>query len=138
VSGKGIDVSMRIEGFDDLRETLKEVAPSQARSILRQAVQGVAAKARDMIKERVPVDQGDLKKSIRAIRKRATPDHPVSEVRGGFPMIMLEFGTSKMDAQPSVVPVAEQIRPKLAAIYREEFGKKLEKSLARKRKKEGG
>lgn len=129
-------VTMEVEGLDDLYETLTKVAPTQARSILRQTVHGLAGNVRDELKKVVKKKSGALAKSIRAYRLRGDgPDKPVSEVRGGSTapyMLMLEFGTSKTKAQPFITPTTERFRPQLAEHYRKEFGEKLAKSLARK------
>lgn len=46
-------------------------------------------------------------------------------------MLMLEFGTSRTRAQPFIVPTTEELRPKQAEIYREQFFAKLKKALER-------
>lgn len=129
-------VTMEIEGLDDLFETLRNVAPNRARSILRQTVHGLAGNVRDELKKAVKKDTGALAKSIKAYRLRGEgPDKPVSEVRGGSTapyMIMLEYGTSKTKAQPFIVPTTERFKPQLAEHYRKEFAEKFAKSLARK------
>lgn len=132
--------SMQIDGLDELRGMLTDVAPREANNILRATVHGLAGRVRDELKRRVPKDTRALEQSLKAVRRRGKPNFPVSEVRGGGGapyMLMQEFGTSKMKAQPFIVPGVESIRPDVPGIYREEFGKKLEKSLARQAKKRG-
>jgi HK97 gp10 family phage protein len=129
---------LQVEGLDDLKDMLNNIAPSTARSILRQAVHGIAGDVRDRLKARVKKRSGRLAKTIFAVRRSGTPDHPVSEVRGGGDapyMLMLEFGTKRTKAQPFIIPTVSEFTPKLGEIYREQFGKKLEKSLARMAKK---
>lgn len=132
-------ITMQVEGLDELYDNLTNVAPSQARSILRQAVHGLAAEVRDELKRVVKKDSGQLAKSIKAYRLRGDgPDKPVSEVRGGSTapyMLMLEFGTSKTKAQPFITPTAERFRPQLSEHYRKEFAEKFAKSIARAAKK---
>ncbi len=130
--------SIQIEGLEDLREMLGDIAPREANNILRNAVHGLAGQVRDVMKTNVKVDTGDLRKSIRAVRRRGKPNFPISDVRVGATApygLMLEFGTVKTPAQPYIVPTVEQMRPKVPAIYREEFGEKLEKALAKRAKK---
>lgn len=129
--------SMHVEGLEELRETLTDLAPREANNILRNTVNGVAARVRDEMKRNVAKDSRDLEKSIKVVRRRGKPNFPISEVRMGATApygLMLEFGTSKTKAQPFVVPSVESLRPHMAEIYREEFGKKLEKALAKRRK----
>jgi HK97 gp10 family phage protein len=131
-------VSITVEGVDELKDTLANLAPSTARSILRQTVHGIAGDIRDRLKARVKHRSGDLAKSIKAVRRSGSPDNPVSEVRGGSSapyMLMLEFGTKRTKAQPFITPTVNEVAPKLTEIYREQFAKKLEKSLARMARK---
>lgn len=133
--------SMQFVGLEELRETLTEVAPREANNILRNTVHAVAGVVRDRMKVKVVKDTRDLEKSIYTIRRRGKPNFPVSEVRmRATPHshgLMLEFGTSKTRAQPFIVPTVEELRPDSTRIYREEFGKKLEKSLAKSARKVG-
>lgn len=132
-------VTFEVDGFEDLYETLTQVAPTRARSILRQTVHGLAGEVRDALKRNVKKDSGQLAKSIKAYRMRGEgPDQHVSEVRGGSSapyMLMLEFGTSKTKAQPFIVPTTENLRPQLPEIYRKEFAEKFAKSLERATKR---
>lgn len=130
-------VSLRVEGLDDLMETLKNTAPREANNILRAAVHGIAGQVRDQMKRVVAVDTGEVRRGIYALRRKGKPGAPVSDVRirGTDHALMLEHGTSRTKAQPFIVPTVEGVRPKLPATYREQFGKKLEKSLARRAKK---
>lgn len=130
--------TMQITGLEELRETLTNTAPREANNILRNTVHGLAGVVRDELKAAVAKDTRALEKSIKAVRRRGKPNFPVSEVRGGGTapyMLMLEFGTSKTKAQPFIVPTTEQMRPQVPSIYREQFGKKLEASLAKRAKK---
>lgn len=131
--------SMQIDGLEELREMLTEIAPREANNILRATVHGLAGKVRDRMKTRVKRRSGDLAKSIKAVRRRGKPNFPVSEVRmmaTPHPHgLMLEFGTVKTKAQPFIVPTVEAMRSSVPQIYREEFGKKLEKALERRAKK---
>lgn len=122
----------------DLRKMLSDLAPNEARNILRATVHGVAGQVRDELKRRIPKDSRAGEKSIKAVRRRGEPDHPVSDVRGGDTapyLLMLEYGTSKTRAQPFITPTVESTRPDLARIYREQFLEKLKESLARRAKR---
>lgn len=130
--------SMQFEGFEELRETLRETAPREANNILRNAVHGVAGRVRDRMRQLVKKLTRALEKSIYALRRRGKPNFPISEVRmRGTPHshgLMLEFGTSRTKPQSFIVPTVEELRPQMPDIYRETFGKKLEKSLAKRGK----
>lgn len=133
-----------IEGLEDLKGTFKLEAPREARQLARTVQFGVAQMVRNVIRQNAPKDTRNLEKGIVAVRRRGTPDVPVSEVmatwgkgqkHNAFYWHMVEWGTSKTDAQPFVTPSVEQVRPDLPAIYREQFGKKYERLLARRAKK---
>jgi HK97 gp10 family phage protein len=130
--------SMQVDGLEELRETLKDIAPREANNILRNTVHGLAGRVRDEMKTRVPVDSGDLKKSIMAIRRRGKPNFPISEVRVGAKApygLMVEWGTSRTPAQPYIVPTVESLRPSIPQIYRDEFAAKFEAAMLRKAKR---
>jgi HK97 gp10 family phage protein len=131
------NISMQIFGIEDLKKMLKDYAPNEARNILRQTVHGLAGKTRDVLKRRVKKRYRRLQRSIKAVRRRSKNFEHVSEVRGGRTApygFMLEYGTSKTRAQPFITPGVEELRPKMAQIYRDEFGKQLERVLKRRAK----
>jgi HK97 gp10 family phage protein len=130
--------SIAVEGLDELRETLSDIAPREVNNILRAAVHGLAGVIRDAMRQAVKKRTGRLGKTIVAVRRRGGPNFPVSEVRVGHRApygLMLEFGTSRTRAQPYILPTVERARPALPETYREQFGKKLEANLARRAKK---
>lgn len=131
--------SMQIEGLEELKETLLEVSPREANNILRATVHGLAGRVRDVMKTRVKVDQGEVRDGIYALRRRGKQNFPVSEVRirNTDHALMLEFGTSKTRPQPYIVPTVEGLRGQVPGMYREEFGKKFEKAMARRNKRLG-
>lgn len=139
VSGAlGRQTAMQIEGLDELRGILGDVAPREARNITRNAVNRLAGRVRDELKRAVPKDSRALEKSIKVVRRRGKPGFPISDVRGGATapyMIMTEFGTSRTKAQPFIVPTVESMRGDIPQFYREEVGKALERALAKRAKK---
>lgn len=130
--------TMEMTGLDELRETLTDVAPREANNILRATVHGIAGLVRDAMKARVTKLTGALAQSIKAVRRRSpAPNVHVSDVRVGGTApygLMLEWGTSKTKAQPYIVPTVEQVRPTMPRLYKEEFGEKFEKAMARRKK----
>jgi len=129
--------SMELTGMEELGEQFTTNGPREARNIARAAVHALAGRARDVLKRRVAKRSKALAKSIKAVRRRGKPDFPISEVRVGHDApygLMLEFGTSDTRAQPYIVPGVEELRPQMAQHYRDEFGAKYEKAMARKAK----
>lgn len=132
-----LNIKVSIGGLAELRDMLTDVAPKEANNILRSTVHGLAGQVRDRMKQRVKKRSRSLEKSIKAVRRRAKEYEHISDVRGGRGApygFMLEFGTVHTPAQPFIVPTVEEMRPNMARHYREEFGKQLERVLARRAK----
>lgn len=102
------DVSELRQLAKDLRKAAQE-APKKASRVVRKALFDIEAWAKVV----VPVDTGTLKNSIGV---EVDPDElggvvgPTAHY-GGY----VEFGTSKMAAQPYMNPAADRILPKMAA-----------------------
>lgn len=133
---------VKIHGLSDLQKTLNTLMPREATNVLRRTTYGIATKVRDQVKERAPVQSGALKRSIKAKRNKGTKTNISASVIAdksggrsgrGYHWHFLEFGTVKMSAQPFINPTVEQMRPQIPGIYREEFGKQLEKQLAKRK-----
>jgi HK97 gp10 family phage protein len=130
--------SVKLQGLTELRKTLSEDLPRESYNAARRATQEIANLVRDEIRPAAPVDTGNLAKSIRAKRTQGTKERPVSKVYAdadAFYWKFVEYGTMAQPAHPFVLPVVERMRPMLPELYREKFGKQLEKGLAKKRAK---
>lgn len=137
---------MKLEGLDELHVTLKDFAPNEARNLLRATVHGVAGEVRDRLRRRAPKKSGTLSKAFRADRLKSDRDNPQSAVNvthgkgekyDAFYWHMVEHGTVNADASPFIGPTVEEMRPDLPGVYRQEFGEKYEKALAKRAKKGG-
>lgn len=135
---------VRIEGMDELKAKLTDVLPREARNILRRTTLKIASDVRDKVRQRSPVDTGNLKRSIKSKRDKGTPTNITSSVYvdrsggksgKGYHYHFVEFGTVKMPAQPFIVPTVEEMRPSLSEEYRKEFGAQFEKELQKRAKK---
>ena len=131
---------IQIDGLDEFHSMLREVMPHQARNILRATVQGVASDVAKQMRKRAPKNEGDLRKAIKAKRRRGSPDEIVSEVRiehgkgaknNAWYWHFVEFGTTYTAGTPFIIPTVENMSPQIPAIFREQFGKKYEQALAR-------
>lgn len=139
--------TIQIDGLDEIREQLKDVGIREGRNLMRATIRAVAVKVQKAAIDKAPVDEGNLKRSLKVRARRSHPDAPVFEVWAGstggakfdaFYWRFVEYGTSGKTAQPArpfIRPAVEEIRAQLPGILRQEFGKKWEKALARKRKK---
>ena len=139
--------TITIDGLDEIREQLKDVGVREGRNLMRATIRAIAVRIQKSAKQKAPVDSGDMKASIKLRPRKSHPDAPVFEVWAGsskgakfdaFYWRFVEYGTSGKTAQPErpfIRPAVEEVRAALPGILRDEFGKKWEKALARKRKK---
>ncbi|TLP41040.1 HK97-gp10 family putative phage morphogenesis protein [Arcobacter arenosus] len=100
---------------DDLLEALKQFPQNIQKNVLNGALRAGCKPILDAAKENVPKDTGNLKKSLGIIKRRSRDKSKVrfsvTPRRGGkydgFYAHMIEFGTSKMSAQPFMRPAFE-------------------------------
>lgn len=134
-------VDMQLRGVEDVDRLLSQVAPRQAKNIMRATVHGIAGEIRDDARDRAPSDGPPvvLKKNIRAKRERGLPGYVESTVRvapKAFYWKFLELGTVKMAARPFFGPAVQAYRA-TQAIFLRQFVTKFEAALARARKRQG-
>jgi HK97 gp10 family phage protein len=98
-------------------------------------------------KKRVPSDTGNLKRAIKAKRRRGKPGQPVSDVivetgktakNDGWYWRFVEFGTGGPVPQPEkpfLRPAKDLIQSNIPKIAEEQFIKKLSAAVKREQKK---
>lgn len=138
-------MTMKVIGIEEVDKILSDIAPRHANNLMKATIHGVAGEIRDNAKKEAPKDEGTLKRAIKAKRRRGLPGKPLSEVRvehgndarhDAFYWRFLEYGTVNHEAVPFISPAIEAVRADMVNIIRAQFGKKLEKALARERKKQ--
>lgn len=113
------DEVAKVTGLKEIKEKLSKLPEKIQRNILRTAIHAAASELRDAAREEAPVKTGELKKSIKAIRKRGTKVEVQSNVNvGAFYGLMVEKGhvLAKRNAQGKVegighVPAHPFLRP---------------------------
>lgn len=138
---------LEVEGIEDINRILGELTPKFAGNLSRAFVHGLASEVTKEAKKRVPKRTGTLKKSIKAKRKRSTPDKPISDVvveqgksakNDGFYWFFVEYGTGgpvPQPEQPFLRPARDLIEANLPKITEEQFTKKLNALIKREQKK---
>lgn len=139
---------LTVQGLKDVEKTLGVLAPRESRNLSRRLVVRIAALVRNDVRaaarEVVQRRTGNLFKAIRSKRERGKPDVFEASVTinlkpGGGPIAphwhFIEFGTVKQKATPFIAPTVKAWEPKLPRVYREEFGKQLERQLAKRSKR---
>ncbi len=139
--------ALTVQGLPELEKTLGVLAPRESRNLTRRVVvrlarlvrDDVRAAARSVVKRRT----GSLFKAIRSKRERSQPDVFEASVTihlkiGGGPTAphwhLIEFGTVNQKPRPFIFPTVKEWVPKLPRVYREEFGRQLERQLAKREK----
>lgn len=100
------ELQIRFNNLDQIREDMR----SKAGLVIRKAALDIEAQA----KANAPVDTGALKNSIIATKDPSKPftwQVAVGVEYGPF----VEYGTTKMVAQPFLTPAVEAVRPALLA-----------------------
>lgn len=131
-----------IRGAQDVIDALVDMTPREANNLMRSTVHAMAGEIRNDMRRTAPDDpstkKNDLKRSISSKRERSKPMTPLSTVRiakRAFHWLFLEYGTSKMRAQPFIMPATERFRVRTMDSFLMQFGKKLEAAWKRRRKR---
>lgn len=126
----------KIHGLQELDKQLRELEPKLAKKVTRKALRDAAKLTAAKAKELVPVDEGDLRDSIR-VKSGKSRKGTVSVIvttsasdnifsgeayHGGF----IEFGTSKMEAKPFLRPALEQSAAAATALIRDRLAAGIE------------
>lgn len=134
---------------------VETLAPRQAKQVARSAVHSVAGKVRDSMKKKVCSQaQGDgtwtktIAKALKTKRRRGSPSEAVSDVRIQhgkgvkndaffWHWVEFEYGGVARNATPFIRPTVDAFESQIPTLFRIEFGKKLEKKLAKIAQRQG-
>lgn len=139
------DRQIHLEGLQELDQMATRIAPRVAHRLARATVHKIAGEVRKRMRQKAPKDDGTLRKSIHTQRRRGTPTEAVSDVRishgqnvkhDAWYWRFVEFGTVLRAGQPFVQPTIDEMTPKIPQLYREEFGRRLERELEREHRKQ--
>ena len=126
-----------VQGISELRRALVDVLPKKVRANLEVAMTEGAALIAAGARLRVPVDMGDLRKSIRvsniytskrgALVIRISAGEPTPD--GYNTARLVEFGTKDMVAQPFMLPSQRANRKRAERRMRKEMVDAIKESL---------
>lgn len=119
-------MGMRLEGMSELLNSVSQLGLAIDEQLTNKAVTAGAVYLRDKVKETVPVRTGNLKANIiHSTAKNGKVDVGPDQQGDAFYGHMLEYGTSKMAAQPFMQPSLErnksQIEKEMADVIRNEL-----------------
>ena len=137
--------AVEVIGADELAKVLGEFAPRVASNLGRAVIHGIASEIAKRAKSNVPVRTGNLKKAIKAKRRRSKPSKPVSDVistegrkakHDGFYWRFVEFGTSTgLTERPFMRPARDAVNADMPRIMEQQFKKKLVAAVNREKKR---
>jgi HK97 gp10 family phage protein len=105
-------IHVTVKGFDELAERLQGLGPEIAAEA-REEVQMSALEIESRAKELSPVDTGRLRSSIRTEVGAAPEEISATVFTDVDYAIFVELGTSRAEAQPFLVPAAEEVAPQM-------------------------
>ncbi len=130
-------ISADVTGTDALLKALKQFPENIQKNVMTGAVRAAAKPIIDDARANVPVDSGNLKKSIGVVKRKSddkTKIHfSVTPRKGGkndgFYGHMIEFGTSKMAAQPFMRPAFEKQDQQSIEAAKKYMAKRIDKEI---------
>jgi hypothetical protein len=125
-----------IRGIEDVNRVLQEIAPREAKNLMRATVHDIAGQLAKDARELSPDDTGLLDESIKHKRARGTREKVQSDVvvgRKAFYWRFLEMGRGPDRVEHAFfLRSLQAIRGRLATTYVQVFADKLTSRLARK------
>ena len=135
--------SVTITGIEDVKATLLEMAPNEARNIMRATVMELAKGLAADAKQNAPRDEGDVADGIGYKRARSKRDVLKAEVVANtngtsFHWRFREYGQGPDGREDAFFLKALQAaEAEIGARYLKAYAEKLTKALARKAKRGG-
>lgn len=139
---------LKLAGFKELADALRELGPRVARNALRRAVAAAATEIRNEARSRAPKDTGEMAKDIMVKRERDTKGGMSAKYsvfvltgkksrmkgkrrdvsRDSFYWRFVEFGTSKMAAKPFLRPAFESRKEEAVKVIGEKLDEGIQKA----------
>lgn len=131
-------MSTEIKGLEELISKLNGLPDKLETKVVRSAVRKGAILVRDKAREKVPVDTGTLKKSIKVRNNRSGKGiisfkiGPTSDKKRGTDIFygrFVEFGTSKMAAKPFMRPALDESENEVLDVVINDIKLKLDEEI---------
>lgn len=131
----GIKVS--ISGADQVRDILRNIAPNEAKNLMRATVVDMAKQAARDARENAPKDSGNLASAIGHKRDRGTRgtvSASVGVAKSAFYWRFLEYGDGPDNVEHAMfLKAAKTLEAEMERLFLASFGAKLEARLVRAR-----
>lgn len=128
-------IQTELRGVEDVTAMLMTFAPKDAINLMRSTNHGMAGYLRDEIKAIAPRDDGDMRKSVKAKRRRMEGGMVRSDViieQDAFYWRFVHDGTIYMMGNPFITRAVEDFRANALQSFLDQFVKKLTAGLKRR------
>jgi len=134
-----MSINVSIDGLNEVKKSLSVLPLKIQKNILTSGIRAVASTFQKEAKRNVPVDSGDLRRSIK-VAKRRTKDGSTkfsvgisSKKYNVYYGHMIEFGTKKAKAEPFMRPAYEQNKTKAVQSIVTKMRSRLDKEIEKAR-----
>lgn len=135
-------ITSNVQGVDELLESLKQFPQNIQKNVITGAIRAGCKPILQAAKANVPTDSGNLKKSLGIVKRRSKDKtkvrFSVTPRRGGkfngFYAHMIEFGTSKMSAQPFMRPAFDNQDNQSIEEAKKYLAKRIDKEIEKARR----
>lgn len=126
------EVDIELTGMEELEKVLRQMPDGLAERDLASALRKGANVVRDEAQKNAPVDDGDLKDSIKVRKQKSGKGEAAVIVAptkpAGFHAHFIEFGTVKQPAQPFLRPAFDSKQNEALEVIITSLAKKVEKT----------
>ena len=134
-------IKTTLRGMEDVDNLLSQIAPNQARNIMRSTVHDMALQVAKEAKGYMPEDTGAMVEGTKAKREKIRSGKVRSTVRvaGAYYWRFLEYGHGPDNVEHAFfMRAVHRLKIDMNERFLRSFVKKFESTLARARKRHGG
>lgn len=127
-----LKLTAKLEGMEELQKVLKKFPKKLAERDLSGSLRKGANMLRDTAQDKVPVDQGDLRESIKVKKVKSPPGvHRMvvaPQKPSGWYAHMVEFGKANAAPQPFMRPTFDEKHNEVVQVVIESLADKVDKT----------
>lgn len=127
-------VKFEVQGLAALDKAVRQLPKNIQKRVMKTALRAGGRVIAKEAKQNVPVGTGDLKKSIKIVTGKSKKDGAlifVTTTKDAFYSHMIEFGTSKMKAQPFLRPAFDSTQKEVMNAIGNKLGEGIIKETAK-------
>lgn len=137
-------IELEVRGIEEMERLFEEITPRHAINIMRATIGGIAGEVRDEAKDQAPKISRTLSKAIKVKRRRMRDNWVRADVivetgrtakNDAFYWRFVEYGTSRVPERPFILTSVRALESRFPQILRVQFIDKLEKAIAREKRR---